>query len=237
LNLAAAVCQDRCCRSSPRRTDARCNAREGPPLGYGRKGGAWSQAVGHSRGGFTSEIHCLADGRGRRVLFALTPGNGPTSAWRCSGASRGAAQAPDRRQSLRWAEPEGLAAEPPRNRQSRPRPPGRCPTSTAGSPTGGGTKSSAYWVISRTGGASCPDRTAWPVTTSKASPSFPVPSQGPEWSSYLGFNLPAIPRSHIWLRSRRLQSSRSSLIGSENEAALRAYRPPSIVARSTAAKE
>ena len=33
--------------------------------------GAWSQA----RGGFTSKIHCLADGRGRPVAFALTPGN------------------------------------------------------------------------------------------------------------------------------------------------------------------
>jgi transposase len=34
-----------------------------------------SQAIGRSRGGFTSKIHCLADGRGRPVAFALTPGN------------------------------------------------------------------------------------------------------------------------------------------------------------------
>ncbi len=40
-----------------------------------RKGGAWSQAIGRSRGGFTSKIHCLADDRGRPVAFALTPGN------------------------------------------------------------------------------------------------------------------------------------------------------------------
>lgn len=40
-----------------------------------RKRGAWSQAIGRSRGGFTSKIHCLADGRGRTVAFALTPGN------------------------------------------------------------------------------------------------------------------------------------------------------------------
>ena len=36
--------------------------------------GAWSQAIGRSRGGFTSKIHYLADGRGRPVAFALTPG-------------------------------------------------------------------------------------------------------------------------------------------------------------------
>ncbi len=35
----------------------------------------WRQAVGRSRGGLTSKIHCLADGRGRPVSLALTPGN------------------------------------------------------------------------------------------------------------------------------------------------------------------
>ena len=73
--LAALVCQDRCRRSCPRGTDARCLSREGTPLGLRRKRGAWSQAIGRSRGGFTSKIHCLADGRGRPVAFALTPGN------------------------------------------------------------------------------------------------------------------------------------------------------------------
>ncbi|WP_156394266.1 IS5 family transposase [Methylobacterium sp. Leaf94] len=41
----------------------------------GGKGGPWSQAIGRSRGGFTSKIHCLADGRGRPVAFTLTPGS------------------------------------------------------------------------------------------------------------------------------------------------------------------
>jgi transposase len=41
----------------------------------GAKGGEWAQAVGRSRGGRTSKIHCLADDRGRPVAFALTPGN------------------------------------------------------------------------------------------------------------------------------------------------------------------
>ncbi len=41
----------------------------------GGKGGEWEQAVGRSRGGRTSKIHCLADDRGRPVAFALTPGN------------------------------------------------------------------------------------------------------------------------------------------------------------------
>jgi transposase len=37
--------------------------------------GEWCQAIGRSRGGRTSKIHCLADDRGRPVAFALTPGN------------------------------------------------------------------------------------------------------------------------------------------------------------------
>ena len=37
--------------------------------------GEFNQAVGISRGGRTTKIHCLADGRGRIVAVALTPGN------------------------------------------------------------------------------------------------------------------------------------------------------------------
>ncbi|MEE7449539.1 hypothetical protein MRF4_17965 [Methylobacterium radiotolerans] len=64
----------------------------------GGKGGAWSQAVGRSRGGFMSKIHCLADGRGRPVAFARQRGrhhHGAASAVRC-----GASEASGRRQGL-----------------------------------------------------------------------------------------------------------------------------------------
>ncbi|WP_281349014.1 IS5 family transposase [Microvirga thermotolerans] len=37
--------------------------------------GELTQAVGVSRGGRTTKIHCLADGRGRILAVALTPGN------------------------------------------------------------------------------------------------------------------------------------------------------------------
>jgi transposase len=37
--------------------------------------GEFSQAVGVSRGGRTTKIHCLADACGRIVAIALTPGN------------------------------------------------------------------------------------------------------------------------------------------------------------------
>ena len=57
------------------RTQPRQFACEGAPLGSRRKRGEWAQAVGRSRGGRTSKIHCLADDRGRPVAFALTPGN------------------------------------------------------------------------------------------------------------------------------------------------------------------
>jgi transposase len=45
-----------------------------PCLGSGRKRGAHQRALGRSRGGFTSKIHCLGDARGRPIAFELTPG-------------------------------------------------------------------------------------------------------------------------------------------------------------------
>ena len=45
-----------------------------PCLGSGRKGGIHQRALGRSRGGFTSKVHCLADARGRPIAFHLTPG-------------------------------------------------------------------------------------------------------------------------------------------------------------------
>jgi len=43
-------------------------------LGSGRKRGVHQRALGRSRGGFTSKIHCLGDARGRPIAFELTPG-------------------------------------------------------------------------------------------------------------------------------------------------------------------
>jgi transposase len=43
-------------------------------LGSGRKRGIHRRALGRSRGGFTSKIHCLGDARGRPIAFDLTPG-------------------------------------------------------------------------------------------------------------------------------------------------------------------
>jgi len=48
--------------------------RSRPRLGSGRKGGAYRRALGRSRGGFTSKLHCLADALGRPVAFHLTRG-------------------------------------------------------------------------------------------------------------------------------------------------------------------
>ena len=36
--------------------------------------GAHKRALGRSRGGFTSKVHCLGDARGRPIAFHLTPG-------------------------------------------------------------------------------------------------------------------------------------------------------------------
>ena len=43
-------------------------------LGSGRKRGAHQRALGRSRGGFTSKVHCIGDARGRPIAFHLTPG-------------------------------------------------------------------------------------------------------------------------------------------------------------------
>jgi transposase len=45
-----------------------------PCLGSGRKRGAHRRALGRSRGGFTSKLHCLADALGRPLAFHLTVG-------------------------------------------------------------------------------------------------------------------------------------------------------------------
>lgn len=45
-----------------------------PCLGSGRKRGAHQRALGRSRGGFTSKVHCLGDARGRPIAFHFTPG-------------------------------------------------------------------------------------------------------------------------------------------------------------------
>ena len=45
-----------------------------PCLGSGRKRGTHRRALGRSRGGFTSKLHCLADALGRPLAFILTGG-------------------------------------------------------------------------------------------------------------------------------------------------------------------
>ena len=48
--------------------------RSRPRLGSGQKRGTHRRALGRSRGGFTSKLHCLADALGRPVAFHLTGG-------------------------------------------------------------------------------------------------------------------------------------------------------------------
>jgi transposase len=53
----------------------RYHPRQSPPLSSRGKKGEAAQAIGRSRGGRTSKIHCVADTYGRPVAFTLTPGN------------------------------------------------------------------------------------------------------------------------------------------------------------------
>src|SRR5256712_12436835 len=61
-------------RTSHRHVDDRLHAREGTPLGSGRKRGEQKQAVGRSRGGRNTRIHALADANGRLIAILLTGG-------------------------------------------------------------------------------------------------------------------------------------------------------------------
>jgi transposase len=47
---------------------------QGAPLGGRRKRGAGAQAIGRSRGGRTTKIHAVVDGRGRPIAIEVTPG-------------------------------------------------------------------------------------------------------------------------------------------------------------------
>ena len=53
----------------------RQHAYQGASLGQRRKRGAFEQALGKSRGGCTSKLHALADGKGRPRVLILTAGN------------------------------------------------------------------------------------------------------------------------------------------------------------------
>jgi transposase len=66
----------RACKARPRHggADDRCHARQGPPLGLGRKKGEHKQAIGRSRGGRNTKIHAIADAKGRLLALLLTGG-------------------------------------------------------------------------------------------------------------------------------------------------------------------
>jgi Transposase DDE domain len=69
---------ERCHRSRPddgRERALQHRQHHGPRsrLGSGRKRGIHQRALGRSRGGFTSKVHCLGDA-GRPIAFVLTPG-------------------------------------------------------------------------------------------------------------------------------------------------------------------
>jgi transposase len=66
----------RACGSWPLNPDAddRLDARQGAPLGFGRKKGEQKQAVGRSRGGRNTKIHAIADAKGRLLSVLLTGG-------------------------------------------------------------------------------------------------------------------------------------------------------------------
>lgn len=53
----------------------RCHTRQGAPFGGRRKRGAFSQAIGKSRGGRTTKLHGLTDDQGRSRLLQLSVGN------------------------------------------------------------------------------------------------------------------------------------------------------------------
>lgn len=53
----------------------RLDEHQGAPLGGRRKRGAYTQAIGTSRGGRTSKLHGLTDAHGRPRVLLISPGN------------------------------------------------------------------------------------------------------------------------------------------------------------------
>lgn len=72
--LGAAVPRTRRARPIYRYADDRLDARQGTPLGLGRKKGEHKQAIGRSRGGRNTKIHAIADAKGRLLSILLTGG-------------------------------------------------------------------------------------------------------------------------------------------------------------------
>ena len=67
------LCPDRGSRRRDRFSGR--HLRQGPSLGGGRKRGAFTQAIGASRGGRTTKLHALVDERGRPRALIVTAGN------------------------------------------------------------------------------------------------------------------------------------------------------------------
>jgi hypothetical protein len=95
-------------------------ARRGPSIQASRQ-----QALGRSRGGLTTKLHTICDGRGRNLVTRLTRGqDADTTSWspwwaRCgwpgpaAAAGPHATRSPDRRQGLLQPGQPGCAARPP----------------------------------------------------------------------------------------------------------------------------
>jgi transposase len=73
-SLGAAVSRTCSARSIDGDANDRQHARQGAPLGLGRKRGEQKQAVGRSRGGRNTKIHALADAKGRLLSLLLSGG-------------------------------------------------------------------------------------------------------------------------------------------------------------------
>jgi transposase len=72
--VGACVPQTCAARSIDLGPNDRQHARQGAPLGIGRKGGEQKQAIGRSRGGRNTKIHAIADAKGRLLSILLTGG-------------------------------------------------------------------------------------------------------------------------------------------------------------------
>ena len=57
-----------------RAADGRCDDRPGAPLCWRRKGGAERNALGRSRGGFSTKINARTNAEGLPIGIVITPG-------------------------------------------------------------------------------------------------------------------------------------------------------------------
>ncbi len=164
--------------------DGRQHRDTSPPLCGRRKRGTQNQALGRSRGGFSTKIHARTNAEGLPIALLLTPGEAhdSTALQRPDGRARRRSRGHARRHAATTATPSATRFAPEEaRRRSRPRRTDGSSTPSTGRCMPPETASSGSSTASRTAGV-WPPATTIPPAASSASPSLASIKQ---WISFV----------------------------------------------------